>query len=126
MHSVRTLMDIYPEWVAIACDAENAFNSFTRDALFDQVSEKFPSVAVFVKLVHGVTSSIVFPIDNREAGHIGCSVGCRQGGSEGSFCYALALHLILEELASAFPDYVIIAYADDVWILGPPARMLWP
>ena len=28
----------------------------------------------------------------------------------------------LKELASAFPDCVIIAYADNVWILGTPAR----
>ena len=50
------------------------------------------------------------------------SVGSRQGCSWGSFCYCLALHGPLSTLAGEFPDLLVLAYADDVHIVGPPAR----
>ena len=50
------------------------------------------------------------------------NVGSRQGCSWGSFCYCLALHGPLSTLAGEFPDLLVLAYADDVHIVGPPAR----
>jgi len=48
------------------------------------------------------------------------SVGSRQGCSWDSFLYCLTIHLLRKQLADEFRGCVILAFADDVHIIGPP------
>jgi len=42
----------------------------------------------------------------------------------GSFLYCLAIHPVLLQLRSEFPDLLILAYCDDVHVVGPPERAI--
>ena len=48
--------------------------------------------------------------------------GVRQGDPAGPWLFAAALHPALLALQAAFPDVHILAYLDDVYLIGPPAR----
>ena len=51
-------------------------------------------------------------------------MGSRQGFSLDSFLYYLAIHPYLKQLRAEYPDLTIVAYCDDVHILGPPSRAI--
>ena len=40
----------------------------------------------------------------------------------GEYLYCLTTQPLLQQLADEFPDCVVLAFADDVHILGPPRR----
>ena len=43
--AITALLDIHPEWVDIAADAKNAFNSFCRTKMWGPLLEHFPNLA---------------------------------------------------------------------------------
>jgi hypothetical protein len=71
-------------------------------------------------MVYGEASSIIFHEDGVGDTAVPNSVGSRQGCSLGSFLYCLAIHPYLLQLREEFPDLFILAYCDDVHIIGPP------
>ena len=118
--AITAFLDENQGWVDIAADAKNAFNSFCRSRMRDPLLQHFPSLAALGRLMYGDASSIVF----NETG-VGCTevlncVGTRQGCSWGSFLYCLTIQPLLEQLADEFPDFTVLAFADDVHIPGPP------
>ena len=82
----------------------------------------FPSLYAFGRLLYGSAASILFGEEGVGVSEVFNSVGSRQGCSWGSFFYALSIHPYLVQLADEFPDLLIVAYCDDVHIVGPPAR----
>ena len=48
----------------------------------------------------------------------------KKGCSLGSFLYCLAIHPVLQQLRSEFPDLLILAYCDDVHVVGSPERAI--
>jgi hypothetical protein len=74
----------------------------------------------FVKMVYGEASDILFFEDSVGNTKIPNSVGSRQGCSLGSFLYCLAIHPLLIQLQDEFPELLILAYCDDVHLVGPP------
>jgi len=118
--AITAFLDENQGWVDIATDAKNAFISFCRSRMWGPLLQLFPSLAALGRLMYGDASSIVF----NETG-VGCTevlncVGTRQGCSWGSFLYCLTIQPLLEQLADEFPDFTVLAFADDVHIPGPP------
>ena len=70
--------------------------------------------------MYGTASSIIFNESGYGRSEVLNSVGSRQGCSRGSFLYCLNIHPLLKQLADEFPGGVILAFADDVHIIGPP------
>ena len=110
--------------IDISCDARNAFNSWCRSQMWDTLTTHFPSLVSLVKLMYGSPSSILFFEPGSGLTEVLNSVGCKQGCSLGSFLFCLAIHPILTQLQTEFPDLLIIAYCDDVHIVGDPARAI--
>ena len=46
--------------------------------------------------------------------------GTAQGCPFGSFCFAVGLIAPLREVARKFGSVLILAYCDDIWLVGPP------
>ena len=118
--AINLHLQCFPDHIDIACDAKNAFNSWCRSKLWKPLQEYFPSLCPFVKMVYGEASSIIFHEDGVGDTAVPNSVGSRQGCSLGSFLYCLAIHPYLLQLREEFPDLFILAYCDDVHIIGPP------
>lgn len=74
--------------------------------------------------MYGSPASIIFPEPGSDLAEVLNSVGSRQGCTWGSFLYCLAIHPILSQLAGEFPDLLILAYCDDVHIVGDPKRAI--
>ena len=119
---ITALLDVHPEWVDIAADAKNAFNSFCRTKMWGPFLEHFPNLAALGRLMYGEASSVIFHEDGVGRTEVKNSVGTRQGCSLGEF--PLLPHHPAPSAATAdeFPDCGVLAFADDVHILGPPRR----
>ena len=121
--SISSFLALHPGSVDIGCDAQNAFNSWDRTKLWGPLRRNFPSLFAFGRLLYGAPATILFAEEGVEgASSVLNSVGSRQGCSWGSFCYCLAIQGLLTTLISEYPDLLIVAYADDVHIVGPPGR----
>ena len=80
----------------------------------------FPHLECLLRLMYGASAPIFVPTDSTPA-TISNEIGSRQGCSWGSFLYCLALQPVLNQLQQEFPSCFIVAYCDDVQIVGPPA-----
>jgi len=118
--AVTAILDEHPDWVDLAADAKNAFNSFCRSRMWGPLIEHFPSMAALGRLMYGEASSIIFHEDGVGRTEVLNSVGSRQGCSWGSFLYCLTIQPLLLQLSTEFPDCTVLAFADDVHILRPP------
>ena len=125
--AIEASLEKHPGTIDIASDAKNAFNTYCRSRIWPMINTYFPSMAPFVRLVYGQESDILVSemIDDKSTTtRIPSSVGSRQGCSLGSFLFCLAIHPCLNQLKDEFPDLMIIAYCDDVHIVGPPAQAI--
>jgi hypothetical protein len=120
VHAIRAMLELNPDLVLVCGDADNAFNNFTREQLFEEVRKHFPGALPYIKFVYGIASKVAFATGPTSSSYVQCSMGVKQGRSEGSFCYSLALHPILKEMQEKFPGCWIVAYIDDVFIIGLP------
>ena len=119
-----------------ALDLRNAFNTLTRAQLayvlhsgcpddFAKSSEASPSEVLgydilwpHIKCHYGAEGILKF-YDAGQTYRVSSTSGVQQGDPLGSALFALALHPILVDLAEAFPNVQITAYADNVIISGP-------
>ena len=113
-----------PTHIDISCDARNAFNTWCRTRMWRPLRTHFPSLYRFVSLIYGSSSSIVFFEPGAGLTEVLNSVGCKQGCSLGSFLYCLSIHQSLTQLQAEFKDLLILAYCDDVHIIGNPTRAI--
>ena len=121
-HSVRAVLDENPDWVDIALDAKNAFNSLHRRAFLKVIGERFPGLWNWAWSNYGAPSELYVRRDNLAPEvNLSCS-GTRQGDPLGAQYFALGLHPSLCLLASLIGQRgMVIAYCDDIHILCPPS-----
>ena len=115
-------LELNPNHVDVSLDSKNAFNTWCRSRMWGPLLGRFPSIFCLAKLMYGNPSSILFHEPGSGLCEIMNSVGCKQGCSLGSFLFSLAIHDSLTTLQAEFTDLLVIAYCDDVHIVGPPHR----
>jgi len=119
INAIRARLLLNENDICISCDAKNAFNSFDRSKFWAPLRKQFPSLEKFVRAAYLHEGTVVFR-DDGEVNEVKSSIGSRQGCSLGSFLFCLAIHEELLSLQRAFPQLMIIAYCDDVYIVGEP------
>ena len=117
---VRTALDRDPEALRVSLDLQNAFNSVSRQAIFNAVAERAPSLMPFLKWVYGGASHIFVRGAPDDAEPMLCTSGVQQGDPLGPLLFALALQGPLEAVAQDHPAVRLVAYFDDINIVGPP------
>ncbi|CAI7783286.1 unnamed protein product [Closterium sp. NIES-54] len=123
-HAFRFALAIHPSWYALQIDVANAFNSFHRHAMFDNLRDSpFAGLIPFLHIFSGVPSSLFL--------HAGPFVetlaserGSRQGDPFGPFLFAFTQQLVMEPTMKDFPYLLFQGYADDTYVLGPRDRVL--
>jgi hypothetical protein len=119
IHSTRAYLEGHPDWACASIDCTNAFNALSREAMKAAVRARFPELVAFTKLCYDQPPPLFFRMDR---GH--CELrsreGTQQGDPLGCLYMALPLHEVLTDLHRDHPGVVIIAYVDDIVILGPP------
>jgi hypothetical protein len=121
--AIEAFLEKYPWAIDIASDAKNAFNSYCRSKIWSSLDEFFPALSPFVRLIYGRASDILIS-EGPNTVAVPSSVGSRQGCSLGSFLFCLAIHPYLEMLQREYPDLLIVAYCDDVHVVGPPGKAI--
>ena len=123
--AIEAHLGVNPSSIVLSCDAANAFNSVCRSRLWGVLRAKFPSLFALVRMMYGSEASIVFSEEGiAHPSVVNNSVGTRQGCSLGSFIFALMIHPFLVILAKEFPSVLVLAYADDVSLVGSPEEVV--
>lgn len=90
----------------VTVDAENAFNSITRQACWDSLYKRvrlLQFTAAFFRLTYSSPTSIGYQHSGNQFFMISCNVGVRQGCPISSFIYNLATSDLLEPAVAALP-----------------------
>jgi hypothetical protein len=119
INAIRARLALNPGDICVSCDAKNAFNSFDRSKIWSPLRQHFPTMENFVRLAYLEGGNVAF-LDGEHVEEVKSTVGSRQGCSLGSFLFCLAIHEELQNLQNNFPRLMIIAYCDDVYIVGEP------
>lgn len=100
-------------------DVSNAFNSVDRRHMRDMVEEYTPELLDFFLWDYG--GPVVALWDNHE---IISHCGVKQGGPLSPFFFALALKEPLAEAAELFPEVEVVAYLDDITVVGENSKVV--
>ncbi|KAL0227096.1 hypothetical protein P9112_014420 [Eukaryota sp. TZLM1-RC] len=94
-------------------DFKNAFNFVKRNCIFDVLLHDFPELTAYFYLFYGKKSDLIFDSFTLES-----SSGVKQGDPLGPLLFCLAIHNIIKMTQQDFPDLRIVAYMDDISIIG--------
>lgn len=104
--------------VLVTLDAKNAFNSLDRQAIFDALADRFPSLVPFFWQFYGEEAGLWFRLSSGEVLIIDSEEGVQQGDAAGPLLFCLGLHAALEKLFALIrehdPDALLEAFMDDV------------
>jgi ribonuclease HI len=107
----------------VTVDAENAFNSISRQACWDSLCKRarvLPFATAFFRLTYSSSSVIKYQHSGNEFLTLFSNVGVRQGCPLSSFIYNLATADALEAAVSSLsPRSSIFALHDDLTITSP-------
>ena len=118
IHHIQLLLDRHPDWVVLKTDVRNAFNSISRRAIAERLSANFPSLMPHFRRMYGHSGSLVFATDSEHV-ILSSEEGVHQGDPLGPFLFAVGIHDLVSRVQAEHPEAVVLAYLDDVFIIGP-------
>jgi hypothetical protein len=126
-HALKSAIAADPEHTIIySHDWANAFNTVSRQAIFDTLKDTYPSLVPFVNFLYGMPSTVhFFSEDATTNTPITSSAGVRQGDPLGPFLFALVSHRLLKKVAEARPSVHPLAYSDDTYLVARGPDILY-
>ncbi|KAK3271532.1 hypothetical protein CYMTET_20126 [Cymbomonas tetramitiformis] len=121
-------MGAFPSWCALQLDCTNAFNTAHRRGIHRAVYEDFPELLSLTESCCRHEPWLGWRGADGQFRWVRSAEGTQQGDPLGPFFMAAPLQPVLKEVLRAHPDVYIIAYLDDIHILGDPAQphmLLW-
>jgi hypothetical protein len=119
VHVVRSALASDPEALLLSLECRNAFNTVSRAAILEAVATSAPSVMPFLRWAYGGPSRIFIRGAPHDTDHIYATSGAKQGDPLGPLLVVLALIGPLRTVAAAHPEAHIVAFFDDVNVVGP-------
>lgn len=102
-------------------DSVNAFNTVSRLAVAREVDAHVPELSALVRWSYGGASPLC---DSDGSVVTDVTSGVRQGDPLGPLFFALALQPVLTEVKAAHAAVDVLAYLDDVHLVGPPDAVM--
>jgi hypothetical protein len=119
-HAMRAGAMAEDDIVTLQVDLANAFNTFSRAEMLEEVSVRCPELSRFAWYLYGSPSQLWIAGASPEEPPVLSCAGVRQGDPLGPLFFALVLQPILEHLQLHHADAPCAAYADDVILQGKP------
>ena len=116
VQQVQLLMENHEDWILLKTDVKNAFNSVSWSHLLNQVLITFPDIYNHTAMVYSDINPLIYL--RRSHPVILSSQGVHQGDPLGPALFSIAMQPILEDLQSHNKEVTILAYLDDVYLLG--------
>lgn len=128
IHGIRAHQDAFPTHSLIAVDFANAFGSISRHSIAHELSSFTDGRASFSSQFFNTFCSRRSKVLQSDGNSFFYSDGVPQGGPLSMQFFCLALQPILESVASSLlqDSGKVIAYADDVFLLGPSKSFSLP
>ncbi|KAL0205444.1 hypothetical protein P9112_000751 [Eukaryota sp. TZLM1-RC] len=99
--------------VCISLDFNNAFNSLSRCSIHGALLQYMPELIPYFQSTYCTYSNLHFGNNI-----LSSSSGVKQGDPLGPLLFCLAIHPILLQIQEMFPSLKMIAYMDDVVLIG--------
>ena len=122
-HHVQLLLEANPDWVVLKSDVKNVFNSLDRCQLLKEVSLSFPDLFYHVQQMYLNINSLVF-LQKEKPVILTSQQGVHQGDPLGPALFSTAIHPFLMDTQKTNPGIRVLAYLDDVFLLGPSSEVL--
>lgn len=108
-----------PDVVIQSVDFANAFNTIDRTCILRMLDQHFPDLSRFFRWSYGHRTPLIM------GDEVACfaSSGVRQGDPLGPAFFSLGLHHVLTQAADAHPEVTIVAFLDDVYLIGARAKV---
>ena len=101
-------------------DCTNAYNTISREAIIDRLSKNPGFSPIYRMAAWSLRHTPLIVIENGEAVlHLNSESGVRQGSVLGPLLFCMAIQPLLQKIVSTV-DVRIVAYLDDVTIIGKP------
>ena len=122
-HHIQLLLESRPDWVLVKTDIKNAFNTIKRSSLHKEVLSKFPAILAHFEQMYGNSSPLVY-VKGKETVIISSEEGVHQGDPLGPVLFALGIHPTITKIQADYPEIVVLAYLDDIFLLGNEGPVL--
>lgn len=124
VRGLQVALDVHSEWGVLQVDVSNAFNLVDRGVVFEELrASSLPELIPFVRSFYGSPSRLLYEGAQGVVTTLASSTGTRQGDPVAGPLFAMALQRALRVTAGAFPHLIVLAYADDISLVGPPAEL---
>ena len=124
VHAARALVAERPDWLIVGTDCRNAFNSGSRRGMLAALALAGSDILPFAQFFYGQDAALFFGAEDGVA-RLASRTGAQQGDPIAPFLFSLLIQPVLEELqATAVGDAEgarVLAYLDDVYLVGPRA-----
>ncbi|KAK3275874.1 hypothetical protein CYMTET_16023 [Cymbomonas tetramitiformis] len=122
VHTVQALLGADPSWCDLALDCKNAFNTVKRSVIYKEVSDNFPELLGMAESSFRHRARLGWQGADGRFRWVESAEGAQQGDPLGPFFTAVALQPALQATLDEHPDVFIMAYLDDIHIIGPPDK----
>ena len=118
IHHISLLLESHPDWVLLKTDIRNAFNSVQRAHLLPEVKKAFPDIYHHAHQMYSGFGPLVFN-DGQDTHLLTSQEGVHQGDPLGPALFSVALHPFILGLQQNHPTIQVLAYLDDIFLVGP-------
>jgi hypothetical protein len=125
IHSVRTLLELHPEYGVLKIDVENAFNSISRSSVLNALSKVLPETVAYNEMTLRRTTSVIY--NDRKADlcmNVSMTTGVCQGNPTSSMNFNVTQAPILRNLREMYGDVFILSFHDDHYAIGTDETLL--
>ncbi|KAK3251882.1 hypothetical protein CYMTET_38804 [Cymbomonas tetramitiformis] len=122
VHTVQALLGADPTWSDLALDCKNAFNTVKRGVIYKEVSDNFPELLGMAESSFRHQARLGWQGADGRFRWVESAEGAQQGDPLGPFFTAVALQPALQATLDEHPGVFIMAYLDDIHIIGPPDK----